>query len=210
MVPALMMCALQVLLLPLLAGNAPLDRPLSIPGTDDLFQYDDGTAVWLSWSGLYREVWFHVQDLSPWYMEGTCVNSLEFWFYHHINYPWDTASFYAELWQNCDEIYPLTQLDQTSVMASHNAPCFVNYSSPVNVDLDFGVVINTEMSQGGWPSILGDNSPNPYNHSFHTDDFIVWTPWIIQGPTANDYIVRIYAWVVNLEQNTWGSIKTLF
>lgn len=191
--PALTMCALQILLLLLSGENAPLDRPLPVPGTDELYQYDDGTAYWISWAGLYRSVWFNTLDFGPW--SDVYLNNLEFWFYHHASYPWDTASFYAELY-NGDAAAPVTQLDQTSIMAVHYAPCYANYGSPIMTGQNFWSVENTEMSSGGWPSILGDNSPNPVDHSFYSDDFIVWIPWVPGG--------------IGLEQETWASVKALY
>jgi hypothetical protein len=211
-VPALTMCALQILLLPLLAGNAPLDRPLPTPAVYDWIQYDDGTAVWLTWSGLYREVWFNIQDFSPG-LPYTHVYGLEFWFFHHDSYPWDVSSFYGELY-GCDEWYPVTQFSQTSITAIHYAPCYASYDPPISSDgIGFCAVVNTEISGGGWPSLLGDNTPNPVDHSFYSDDFIVWQPWVMGGATANDLFIRADAytgWPPGLDQLTWGAIKTLF
>jgi len=192
----------------LIGGNAPLDRPLPVPATDDLLQYDDGSAWWLSWSGLYRGTWFNTTDFYP-PATGFWVEYLEYWFYHHSSYPWDAASFSAELY-NGGSSAPVTQLDQTSVTALHYAPCFANYSSPIWAEANFWGVVNTEMSSGGWPSILGDNSPDFADHSFFSDDFIVWEPWVIQGPTANDYFIRANGGTWDLDQTTWGSIKALF
>jgi hypothetical protein len=206
MVPALTVCALQILLLQLLAGNAPLDRRLPIYDTEDL-QYDDGTANWLSWAGLYRGTWFNLDDFAPGW-PGDYFAYLQYWFYHHSSYPWDTASFYAELY-NGDSSAPVTQLNQTSVVALHYAPCYANFSPLIYVDQNFWALINTEMSAGGWPSILGDNTPNPVSHSFFSDDFIAWEPWVIGGSTANDFFVRAGV-VVRLDETTWGAIKTLF
>jgi hypothetical protein len=206
-VPALTMCALQILLLPLLAGDAPLDRPLPIEGEWIIFQYDDGTANWLIWSGLYRGTWFNVQDFYPG-APGANVDYLEFWFYHHASYPWDVSSFYAELYDG-DAAGPTTQLNQTSVTATHYSPVHGHFGSTITVDQNFWGLVNTEMSAGGWPSILGDNTPNPTSHSFFSDDFIAWEPWIIGGATANDYFLRVGEYF-GLHESTWGSIKTLF
>jgi hypothetical protein len=188
-----------MLLLPLIGGNAPLDRPLHVPGTDELYQYDDGSAYWLSWDGLYRGVWFHVSDFVPG-APGGCLYQMEYWFYHHSSYPWDTASFYAELY-NGDAGSPVTQLDQTSLTAGHFAPCYVDYAGGITVGPDFWGLINTEMSAGGWPSLLGDNTPNPTgnDHSFYSDDFIVWIPWVPEDSGG-----------IGLEQETWGSVKVLY
>jgi hypothetical protein len=203
------MCALQILLLPLLAGNAPLDRPLSVEGADDLFyQYDDGTANWLTWGGLYRGTWFNLEDFEPG-LPGVTLGYLEFWFFHHASYPWDVSSFYSELYEG-DAVAPATQLNQTSVTAIHYSSVHASYSWPgIEVGQNFWGLVNSEMSAGGWPSILGDNTPNPVSHSFFSDDFIVWEPWIISGATANDYFLRAGQYI-GLDETTWGSIKTMF
>lgn len=208
--PALTMCALQILLLPLLSGSLQLDRPLPVSGTDATFQYDDGTANWLTWGGMYRGVWFNAQDFSP-YGIGCMIDNLEFWFYHHASCGWeDTASFYAELW-NGGPTGPETMLDHTSVTAAHYVAIYMNYSPPIEVDADFWGIINTEMSSGGWPSNMGDNTPNPISHSFYSDYLSPWYPWVIQGATANDYLTRANGTLITgLDQLTWGAIKTLF
>jgi hypothetical protein len=209
--PALMMCAFQILLLPLLAGEVRLDRPLPVASRDYVMQYDDGTAYWSVFAGSYRGVWFDSDDF---YGSGTAdllVNYLEFWFYHSSSYPWDTALFYAELW-NGDNGGPVTQLDQTSVAAAHYAPCIADYPSVIWAEADIWALENASvMSAGGWPSILGDNTPQSASHSFYSDVF-VWQPWIVGGDTANDFFIRAGAappgWA--LDEATWGAIKTLF
>jgi hypothetical protein len=190
------------------AGSIQLDRPLPISRTDWSFQYDDGTANWLTWGGLYRGTWFNLADFGG--GGGTELANLEYWFFHHASYPWDVSSFYAELYDG-DAAAPTTQLNQTSVTAIHYAPVHAFYPSGIYVDANFWGLINSEMSAGGWPSILGDNTPNPVSHSFFSDDFIVWEPWIIGGSTANDYFIRAEESIwPGLNESTWGSIKTLF
>lgn len=189
------------------AGNLRLDRPLPVNGTDDTYQYDDGTAYWLTWGGLYRGTWFSTGDFGG--GGGFSITQLQFWFYHHSSYPWDTASFYAELW-NGDAATPTTQLDQTSVTAVHYSPAYANYSPAIDTEADMWGLINTEMSAGGWPAVLGDNTPHAVSHSFFSDDFIVWEPWVIGGSTANDYFIRATGTIGALDQNTWGAIKGLY
>lgn len=191
--PALTMCALQILL-SLAAGDALLDRPLPVACTDDWYQYDDGSAYWVTWSGVYRGVWFNAQDFGFSY---ATLSQMQYWFYHHSSYPWDTASFYSELYSGASA-GPVTQLNQTSVTAIHYAPCYVDYWPGISAGMDFWGLINTEMSAGGWPSVLGDNTPNGtgYDHSFFSDDFMAWNPWVPEG--------------VGLEQDTWGAVKALY
>ncbi len=188
------------------AGNLLLDRPLYIPASDDLLQYDDGTANWLTWGGLYRGAWFNIADFGL--SGGWSTTQSQFWFFHHSSYPWDVSSFYGELY-NGDQAGPVTQLDQTSVTATHYQPVYANYSPAITTEANFWVLINTELSAGGWPAVLGDNTPQTADHSFFSDDFIVWEPWIIGGSTANDYFIRSTG-TGALESATWGSIKALY
>lgn len=188
------------------ASNLRLERPLYIGSTDEKIQYDDGSAYWLTWGGLYRGTWYSSDDFAP--GASFSAQNMELWFYHHASYPWDTGSFYAELYTG-DAAGPVTQLNQTSVTAAHYAPCYANYSSPIDCGTNWWGLINTEMSAGGWPSVLGDNTPNSVDHSFFSDDFVVWEPWIISGSTANDYFVRFNG-EFGLESETWGAIKGLY
>ncbi len=205
-----MKAAILISLAAMSAGTAGadlrLDRPLQVPGSDDLIQYDDGTANWLTWGGLYRGTWFYIYDFgaSGWFMPAQS----ELWFFHHSSYPWDVSSFYCELYTG-DQAGPVTQLDQTSVTAIHYQPVHAVYSPPYPLE-NFWVLENTELSAGGWPSILGDNTPQTVDHSFFSDDFIVWEPWVIQGPSANDYFIRSDGLWMGLEQTTWAAIKSTY
>ena len=191
------------------ADNYRLERPLPVFGTDFLLQYDDGSAYWLTWDGLYRGVWFDLWDFMP-YWDETNIAASEWWFYHHGSYPWDASSFLAEIWTDSSQV-PATQLASTSVTALHYAPCFAYYPWPDWLEIGrlTWAIENTEMSSGGWPSVLGENTPQYADHSFYSDDFVVWEPWVTQGPTANDYFIRL-DYEGSLQSRTWGSIKTLF
>jgi hypothetical protein len=200
---------LAVLVAASFAGNFRLETPVNCGGTDEVLSYDDGSAFWLTWGGLYRGVWFDVTDFNP-AMSGLAANYMEYWFYHHSTYPWDTASFYSELW-NGDAAGPSAQLNQTSMIATHYAPVHANYSPVIETGADFWGLANTSMSSGGWPSILGDNSPNATDHSFYSDDFIIWEPWIVGGATASDYFVRASGTLIGaLDSESWGAIKGLY
>lgn len=201
------LCVLALLAAVAFAGNLRLDHVIEVGTDGDLLQYDDGSANWLTWGGLYRGTWFNLGDFGlsgAWQAENS-----ELWFYHHSSFPWDTSSFYCELYQG-DQTSPTTQLNQTSVTATHYQPVFANYSP--NIDCggeDFWVLINTELSAGGWPSVLGDDTPNTADHSFFSDDFIVWEPWVIGGSTANDYFIRSEGHTA-LTSGTWAEIKSLY
>jgi hypothetical protein len=98
------------------------------------------------------------------------------------------------------------------MVATHYAPVHANYSPTITTEANIWGLVNTSMSSGGWPAILGDNTPQFPSHSFYSDDFIIWEPWIIGGAaTANDYFVRargVMIWA--LDSESWGSIKGLF
>ena len=193
-----------------LAGDSfRLGAPVFVGETDYTMSYDDGTPYWLTWGGQYRGVWFDIDDFQPW--ASSNVEMAEFWFYHSSGYgaQWDTSSFYAELW-NGSVGGPASMLDQTSVIALHNTATFLRYSPSIDAEYHFWSIVNTSFSSGGWPSSLGDNTPNTVNHSFYSDDFIIWEPWTIQGPMANDYLIRMYVTGMGLNAESWGSIKGLF
>lgn len=186
---------------------ASLRLPFTTARNDDFLQYDDGTASWICWAGLYRGTWFHVGDFEPG-MPGWVAQWNYLWFYHEPSYPWDISAFYCELYDGASG-GPVTQLCQTSVTALHLSPTVVTYPDPISLGADFWVLENTEMSAGGWPSICGDNTLNPANHSFYSEDFIVWQPWIVQGPTANDFLMQSDA-EFSLTPSSWGWIKALY
>ncbi|MCK5785778.1 MAG: hypothetical protein KAH54_04360, partial [Candidatus Sabulitectum sp.] len=121
----LTMFAVFLLTIVALAEQIAVD-PGHVPEKDpDWLLYDDGTAAWLTWGGMYRGVWFNIQDFNP-SAAGTMIYQSEFWFYHHSSYPWDTSDFYAEVW-NGDSAGPTSLLDQTLAAAVHYAPVYVTY-----------------------------------------------------------------------------------
>lgn len=192
------------------ANSLQLDHPLPIPHTDDQLTYDDGTSHWLTWGGLYRGTWFNLGDFGAgptWAADDT-----EFWFYHHASRPWDTSSFYAEVYSG-DFNGPVTQLDQTMVTAAHYTDVYAEYTPALVCPYQFWVIINSEMSGGGWPSILGDNTPPAVgnDHSFFSDDFVVWEPWAAAGDPEGpgDYFIRTNGESA-LNNSTWGTIKALY
>ncbi len=191
------------------AGNVKLHNPLGSAPSDDNLTYFDGTAWWLSWEGLYRGTWFNTEDFygTPWDWKH---GQTEMWFYHHSSYPWDTSEVYFEVY-NGEQTGPTELLDQTQTTATHYSAVEVDYYYPsIWCEPEFWLIANTELSSGGWPSILGDNTPNDADHSFYSDDFVVWEPWVIQGPTANDYWVQAEEPPPGFESTTWGSVKALY
>ncbi len=189
------LCAVALLMpAALISGQVRLDEPVYIPASHAQISYDDGTAYWLTWHGLYRGVWFNLADFGgsgEWEADNT-----EFWFYHSSNYPWDVTSFYAEIFNGGVSGPDASALNQTSVTATHYTAAYANYSSPVICEDQFWVIVDTDMSSGGWPSLLSDNTSQGVDHSFYSDDFIVWQPWV---PST-----------VGLARTTWAEVKTLF
>lgn len=198
---------LAVLSLASFAGQIAVNLD-PIPQKDaDWLVYDNGTPNWLTWGGTYRGTWFNVEDFVP--GGGACeVEQAELWFYHHTSHPWDTSDVYIELW-NGDNMGPTAQLDQTMKTAIHYAPIYVDYNPIITTEGNFWCLANTEMSAGGWPSILGDGAQGTVFHSFYSDDFIVWEPWDIGG--ACNYFVSIYGEIpMSFDNTTWGSLKATF
>jgi len=184
--------------------------PVSNDG--DWLQYDDGSPMWITWGGTYRGVWFNILDFIPGMNNGTLEQS-RLWFYHHASYPWDTSDVYVEVW-NGDAMGPVTQVDQTMITAIHYAPVYVAYTvlpTPVcPVEQNFWLLVNTEMSAGGWPATLGDgNTPGTIFHSFFSDDFIVWEPWDING-ACNYFMAVNWTFITAFDNTTWGSLKATF
>lgn len=185
-----------------------LDSPLICGGQDgQLYNYDDGTAYWCTWGGLWRGVWFSMDDF------GASGNSLmcdgtQFWFYHH-SYAWDTSAFIAELWTDGSGS-PSVLLAAETVIATHYSADWAWYDPPIDAGNSLWVLVNSSLSSGGWPSTLGDGTPQPEaSHSLFSDDFEVWEPWIISGAYANDYLIRAHGSFLALEGSTWAGIKRL-
>jgi len=202
--------ALAVFAFSAFAGGAWIETiPVATGSTDaDYLQYDDGSANWLTWGGMYRGVWFNTEDFVPG-MDGFLLDFSEYWMYHHSSYPWDTSDFYAEIW-NGDYMSPLVQLDAQTVTAIHYAPVFANYATPIEAEMDFWALENTDMSAGGWPSVLGDATPPAVDHSYFSDDFYVWEPWS-DGTNTGDYFIRVEGEFIDaLDIVTWGGIKAIF
>ncbi|MDM7993168.1 MAG: hypothetical protein QUS11_07635 [Candidatus Fermentibacter sp.] len=176
-----------------------LDHPVYIPSVDYVIDYDDGTAYWLTWTTTYHGVWFHPSDFG---YSGWDPDASEMWFYHHSYYPWDTGSFYCELCTG-GASGPEMALDQESLTAVHYAPCYAYHDIGVPLT-DFWIVVNTSMSSGGWPSILGDPDPSSPAHSFQSDDFATWDAWDL-----GDFFIRSH-YFYGLESETWGAIKALY
>ena len=201
---------LLVLLASLPCGDLSLESPVYCgSGDSQLYHYDDGTAYWLTWSGQWRGVWFTMDDFGALGNHLVC-DGTQFWFYHHSSYGWDSSTFYAELWTDGSGM-PETLLSQETVIATHYSADWAYLDPPIDAGNSFWVLVNTTFSSGGWPSSFGDNTPQPLtSHSFHSDNFLDWDPWIISGTYANDYFVRAHGSLLGLEESSWAGIKALF
>jgi len=192
------------------AGSVPVCLDPVEEHDADWFFYDDGTPQWTTWDGTYRGVWFNLYDFVPGWM--TCkICEVELWFYHHMLYPWDTSEFSMEVW-NGDSTGPETFLFDSTTTAIHYAPVNITISQGVIAESNFWCFENTELSTGGWPSILADKgSSDSIYHSFFSDSLaIAWQPFDRAGPS--DFFVAIYAdlLVANLQRTTWAQLKTVF
>lgn len=175
---------------------------ISGPGsTDDCLQYDDGTPWWYSWGGVYRGTWFDTEDF---YAEecGIMLGAAEYWFMHGI-YPWDTSEFVAMVY-NGDSSGPVELLYDTTLVASHMTGVTVEFPDSIAADPNFWLMVNTELSAGGWPSTLADAENS--GHSFFSDDFMVYDEAI------GDWLFRAHGqpYDMSLQCDTWGGIKALY
>jgi len=198
---------LAVLSLAAFAGQMAVNLGPMPQKDADWLVYDDGSPKWLTWGGTYRGVWFNIEDFIPGAADGQLLES-EFWFYHHPSHPWDTSDVYLEIWDG-DAMGPTAQVDQTMITAIHYAPVYGEYDPAAAVGPNFWALANTEMSAGGWPSVLGDgNTPGSSFHSFYSDDFIVWEPWDIGG--SCNYFISVLWDPASFDNTTWGSLKATF
>ena len=203
---------LAVLSLAAFAGQIAVN-PGTIQGTDgDVLSYDNGSPHWvLSGGGFYKGTWFNVEDFIPNGI-GATLNNAEFWFYHHTNSPWDTSDIYLEVW-NGDPMAVGAQLNQTMVTALHYAPVFIDFTAdPLEVEANFWLISNTELSAEGIPSTLSDWAGAEIPHSFVSEDLIIWEPYPIGGLNVNFFIRTDADIIVDeaFDNTTWGSLKATF
>lgn len=189
--------ALLFLLTCSVAGaDSPVEPVYCDPVIAD-YVYDDCTACWLTWTGEWRAVSF--EDM------GCLLTGAELWFYHSSEWPWDVSQHEISAWTSGPSC-PGTMTDCDTWTAMHLAPNCQPLYCP---DDSFWVIMHTAFSSGGWPSVLGDGSPRPDPHSFHSDDFETWTPWD-PGPGPCDYLIRGSSIMWGLETSTWGEIKSIW
>lgn len=182
--------------------------------TDDLLQYDDGTAFWTLSETAYYGTWFDITDFmpgsgSPYYFVCDCT---EWWFYHTSGSPWDTDQIVAELWIG-DVAGPAINLTTDTITAIHNTLVFVNYATPVITGDDFWMIANTTVySLNGVPSVLYDqfNNWTGTAHSFYNETGTSWEP-VIKAGYEIDALFRVSGYGINdLNSESWGAIKGFY
>ncbi len=182
-------------------------------GSDDVLQYDDGTAKWLYSQVAYFGTWFQVTDFLASATNFDC-SSTEWWYYHHTNAPWDTDQIVAELWTG-DATMPVTVLASDTITAIHYTAVTQNYSTPVTTGLNFWMIGNTTtFSALGIPSQLYDEHFNFTGavHSFQSQDWILWDPVIPPSTDTIDALCRADGSIIvnALNNESWGAIKGLY
>jgi len=180
----------------------------------DWLTYNDGTPNWICWEGQYRGVWFNTADFLP--GGGSLeLENTEVWFYHSTSYLWDTGETYIEFW-NGGSTAPEILLEQFTIIAVHYAPvCFDHSPDWIPVEQEFWIIQNTELSSGGWPSMLGDGSNLTIPHSMISDNMILWEPFVIESWGGSELFISTsgaYPWQhgAALDACSWGSLKTVF
>ncbi len=177
-------------------------------GTDDLLQYDDGTADWFSFEGEYRGTWFNLDDFYPSVdASGFVLNYAEIWFFHVYTHPWDTSDFIGEIRDGTPES-PGTVFAHDTGTAVHLSASYIYPLAPCTTGTDFTVTeIVNFFSVIGAPSIASDVSP-----AVNPRSFTVSSPGIIDY-WQYDFLVRVNGYPVppvDLARTTWASLKATF
>ena len=191
------------------AGHSPVEitspQPVSV---SEWITYATESPACICWEGIFRGTWFSLNDFYPgatsWEIEQVAV-----WFDHSVSYPWDVSQVYAEIWSG-GQSGPDQQLSQILTTAVDGGPTILSYPASISAGNDFWVMINTEFSGGGWPSNLGDTeSSMSVSHSFYSDNFVSWEPWLIEGNISN-YAVFVDMTALGFDGMSWGELKTIF
>ena len=186
----------------------------TVPGTDDMLQYDDGTPYWIIYNAKAYGTWFDVQDFSS-SAGGFEVESVEWWFYHHSSLPWDTEDATLELWTSNEDNSAPGEKKKDDVVEGvvSDAATVVTYDPPIALPRNFWAVFNADAhSSEGYPSPLSDKTANStgVDHTFATGDFLVWDP-ITAAEINVDLIVRVSGnFTEALDDESWGTIKGLY
>lgn len=181
--------------------RAEVQQSASPTPPPEMLVYDDGTPFWFSWAGTYRGVWFSLYDFYPNPINYQ-IQGAEMWFYHHSEFPWDTSMFFCEAWLG-DRCCPIELVASEACIAQQYSAVSCQFDWQPIYPNEFWIILNMEESIGGWPSTLCDNTGSSDDdiHSYYSNDFIVWEPWIIQ---------ECHCFPLSMESHSWGNLKTLF
>lgn len=182
-------------------------------GTDDMLQYDSGTAAYYWHDASYWGTWFDVTDFVSVASDFEC-NYTEWWFYEHPDGPyWDTDQAVLELWVG-DVAGPVTKLTSDQITATSYTALQVDYATPVLVGgTDFWMISDASVySSDGSPYVLTDGTDNftGIAHSFASGDFFLWDPLESGGINTNMFFRAEGTIIVSLDSESWGAIKGLY
>ena len=167
----------------------------------DVLSYHDSIPQGATWTGMYRGTWFHVEDFVPGTSE-FLVEWVDLWFHQYASNPWDTNQFFVELW-NGDGTGPVEFLAREQATALlQPAVTRVYFDPPVETGPDFWCLLNTELSAGGWPSVLFDDTPS--GHSFYSG-ILSW-----EQQFQGDYFFSVGNDTEALKHTSWGGLKVIF
>lgn len=175
-------------------------------GTDDLLQYDDGTADWFTFEGEYRGTWFNLEDFYPAVdATGFVVNYAEVWFFHVSSQPWDASDFIGEITDGTP-YSPGTVFAHDTGTALHLSPFYLYPMATCTTSTDFTVTEIPQFSEFGAPSIASDVSPALKPRSFTVTSSVIdfW---------QYDFLIRVNGYPVppvELARTTWASLKATF
>jgi len=187
---------------------------ITIPGTDETLQYDDGTFKYYWYNAPAYGVWFNALDFTS-ACGGFEVESVEWWFYHSSSKPWDTDEATLELWtSNEDNSAPGEKKKEDVLTVESVKAAIVTYDPPITLPRDFWAVFNASAhSSTGCPCPLSDGTTNFTDepHSFTPDTTGLWDPIVNGDDEPLDFCVRISGnFAEALDDESWGTIKGLY
>ncbi len=172
----------------------------------DRLQYDDGEPEWLALEGTWRGTWFRATDFCP-EAQGFLLGGAEILLYTD---PGDIDLFTLSV-HSGGPAGPGDLMYDTTIVAQLMQEPVIVFPESLQTDTDFWLVLHSQSTEGATVPLLGDGTPNSTSHSFYSMDFIQWEPWVVEGPSANDYFIRATGSFLPdqpLEHRTWASVKS--
>ncbi len=195
------LAVLAILTMAAFASQIRVDLPGGSGSYDvDVLQYDDGSPTGSPGAAPTGELVQHRR--LPSRQPGFLLQQMEYWFFEHSSYPGTPPSSTARS-GTATTWFPWCFLPGSGQRPPLRSLLPQPRPRP-GLRANFWGLINTTMSAGGWPSVLGDNTVG--EHSFFSDDMIVWEPWGELG----DYFIRAKGEFNSLNSTTWGAVKALF